>query len=126
MWSVVLHEYVLRTMVGDRQVMCEQLHRLLQLSVHPAVSLQVVPASAGAHAGMAGGSMLLEFDDHPAVVYREDPHAAEFVAVRDAVEQTRVAMMSLRRQALNTLDSRALIRDLAVELYAGEVEFACC
>lgn len=117
MWSVVLHEWVLRTAVGGHQVMAEQLHRLLRLSVHPAVSLRVLPASVGEHASMAGAFMVLDFGELPALVYREDADSGVFLEAYRAVDQARGSMAKLRRAALDAVASRALIRQLAVELY---------
>lgn len=117
MWEVVLHESVLRTPVGSRKVMSEQLHRLLQWAVHPGVILRVVPASAGAHAGMAGGFTVLEFADLPTLVYREDDDGGVFLDTARIVKRTHLTIRRLRQMALDTMATRAMIRELAVELY---------
>lgn len=119
MWSVLLHEWALRTPVGGPAVMAEQVHHLLRLSVQPAVDLRVVPVGVGRHAGMAGGATLLEFAQLPALVYREDATCGVLTDQRDDVQQARQMAGSLRRPALDAVESRSLLRRLAVE-WSGE------
>jgi transcriptional regulator with XRE-family HTH domain len=53
-YSVVIDEAVLRRTVGGRQVMHAQIEQLIDAAALPSVTLQVLPFSAGAHAGMDG------------------------------------------------------------------------
>jgi hypothetical protein len=48
----VLDESVLHRLIGSAQVMHDQLTSLAELSVRPYISIEVVPASAGANAGL--------------------------------------------------------------------------
>ncbi|AXG79645.1 DUF5753 domain-containing protein [Streptomyces paludis] len=59
--SAVLHESVLRQHIGGRDVMKQQLSRLLDVAKQPNVTLQVVPYSAGAHPAMTNGFSILSF-----------------------------------------------------------------
>jgi hypothetical protein len=59
-WAII-DESILKRVVGDRQVMEQQLRRLAELSVDPNVTLQILPFGAGAHAGMEGPFMIMEF-----------------------------------------------------------------
>lgn len=70
---VVLDEAALRRQVGGPKVMSGQLQRLSQLAQSGAVTLQVVPFEAGAHAGMEGTFTVLQFAGTPMpdVVYIE-------------------------------------------------------
>lgn len=71
---------------------------------------------------MAGGGFTtLEFNGLPTVVYREDPHEGVFTETPNTVTQARAALTSLRRQALDTQDSRVLIQDLAREYDPGQL-----
>jgi hypothetical protein len=69
-WSVV-NEAVVRRVVGGPAIMRPQLVKLAQVSEQPNVTLQVLPFSAGAHAGMDGAFMILGFPEptDPEVVY---------------------------------------------------------
>ena len=58
---VVVDEAVLRRPVGGVDVMRRQLRRLIEVSEQPAITLQVLPFSVGAHRGIDGAFSILEF-----------------------------------------------------------------
>ncbi|MEJ7703887.1 MAG: helix-turn-helix transcriptional regulator [Geodermatophilaceae bacterium] len=60
-FTFYLHEAVLRLPIGGTTVMSDQLHHLLRMSVRAYVTLRVLPASLGAHAGLSGPFTLMEF-----------------------------------------------------------------
>jgi hypothetical protein len=41
------------------------------MSCRPAVTIQIVPAEVGKHAGLLGGFFVGSFDDTPVIVYAE-------------------------------------------------------
>ena len=53
---IVLDEATLHRPVGGPAVMREQLQRLIDVSALPKITLQVLPSSAGPHAGLDGDS----------------------------------------------------------------------
>ncbi len=55
-----LHEFVLRLPVGGPAVMADQLRHLQRMSVLPHLTLRVMPAASGAHAGTAAMPLLLK------------------------------------------------------------------
>jgi transcriptional regulator with XRE-family HTH domain len=59
-WAVV-SEAVIRRVVSGEPVMRAQLSRLVEASRQPNITLQVLPFSVGAHAGMDGAFMILGF-----------------------------------------------------------------
>jgi hypothetical protein len=70
--NAVLDEAVLRREVGGPKVMAGQLHRLIEASALPNVTLRVIPFGAGAHPAMDNLFTLIEFaDSTPSVVYVE-------------------------------------------------------
>jgi transcriptional regulator with XRE-family HTH domain len=71
-YVVVLDEPVVRRVVGDRQVMREQLQRLIEASELPTVTLHLLPFSMGAHAAMDGEFTIFSYLKNPDVVY-DDP-----------------------------------------------------
>lgn len=73
-WAV-LDESVLRKAVGSPEIMAEQLLQLAEIAQWPNISIQILPDSIGAHAGMGGPFTLLWMSEHigAAVVYRETP-----------------------------------------------------
>jgi len=60
---VVLDEAVLSRPVGGDAVMRDQLAKLIETARLPNVSLQILPFAAGAHAGMDGSFVILEFEE---------------------------------------------------------------
>jgi Domain of unknown function (DUF5753)/Helix-turn-helix domain len=99
-WAV-LDEAALRRPAGGTPVMRGQVRRLLEVAEMPAVTLQVLPFSAGAHD--AGGTfMILRFAelDVPDVVYVEQLTGATYVDKPDAVDGHRDVMNRLASAAL--------------------------
>ncbi|GIH14614.1 transcriptional regulator [Rugosimonospora africana] len=60
LWAI-LDEDVLRRPVGGPDVLRRQLLRLIQASEQSMVTIQILPFSVGAHPGLAGSFMVLEF-----------------------------------------------------------------
>ncbi|MEU3356211.1 helix-turn-helix transcriptional regulator [Streptomyces sp. NPDC037389] len=83
----VIDEAVIHRWIGGPGVMRGQLNRLKEMAARPGITIQVVPFSAGAHSGLQGPFVLLEFDgdiDH--ILYQEQ-YAGESV-FSDAPEAT--------------------------------------
>ncbi|MGH3765718.1 MAG: helix-turn-helix domain-containing protein [Pseudonocardiaceae bacterium] len=59
----ILDEAALRRHVGPGHVMRRQLERLKDLTAESHISIQIIPFARGAHPGMAGNFILLEFTD---------------------------------------------------------------
>ncbi|WP_309505434.1 DUF5753 domain-containing protein [Streptomyces phytophilus] len=67
---VILHESVLRTVVGSRAIMVEQLEHLLTMAASPHICLQVLPFTAGTPASGLSFILLAQADG-AAVLYSE-------------------------------------------------------
>lgn len=63
----------MRRRVGGPEVMAAQLAALTDASQHPALTLQVLPFTAGANAGMEGEFVILTFPgaEDPPIAYAE-------------------------------------------------------
>ena len=61
-WAV-LDEGALRRVIGSRDIMRAQLLHLIEMCDHPAVTLQILPFSAGAHRAMGGPFTLLRYTE---------------------------------------------------------------
>lgn len=59
----ILDEAVIRRQVGGPGVMSRQLERIRELGTKKQINVQIVPFSAGAHYGMGGPFVVLEFND---------------------------------------------------------------
>ena len=119
--GVVLGEGALRQAVGGADVLAGQIGHLAKLSGDfPAVTIQVLPFSAGAHAAAGGGSLaILRFPDAPSlgVVYLEALSGGVYLESQEEVARYIRAFALLRAAALSPAESARLLRTLAG--YAG-------
>ncbi|MFD0022159.1 helix-turn-helix domain-containing protein [Streptomyces sp. NPDC058382] len=116
LWAVI-DESALRRLVGGRQVMIEQLERLVELSHLPHVTVQVLPFDMGAHPGINGQYAILEFPDaaDSSVVYIEGVTSDLYLEKANDVQRYSVMYEHLRAQALNVEQTRDFIDRIAKE-----------
>lgn len=111
----MIDESALRRLVGDKQVMIEQLERLVELSHLPHVTVQVLPFDMGAHPGINGQYAILEFPDaaDSSVVYIEGVTSDLYLEKANDVQLYSVMYEHLRAQALNVEQTRIFIDEIA-------------
>ncbi|TXS36425.1 helix-turn-helix domain-containing protein [Streptomyces sp. OR43] len=116
LWAVI-DESALRRLVGGKQVMIEQLERLVELSHLPHVTVQVLPFDMGAHPGINGQYAILEFPDaaDSSVVYIEGVTSDLYLEKANDVQRYSVMYEHLRAQALNVEQTRDFIDRIAKE-----------
>ncbi|MGH3929288.1 MAG: helix-turn-helix domain-containing protein [Pseudonocardiaceae bacterium] len=112
----VVDESALRRPVGAPGVMYRQLQHLLAVADRPHVTLRVVPLAAGAHAGLRGPFMILEFADEPALVYLENHSTVLFLEEETDLASYRVALGTILQAALAPAATAELISQIAAEL----------
>ena len=115
--SVILGEGALHQVVGGAEVLAGQISHLARLGEEsPAITLQVLPFSAGAHIGAGSGSLaILRFPDAPSlgVVYLEALSGGVYLESQPDVARYIRAFALLRAAALSADDSARLLRSLA-------------
>jgi hypothetical protein len=111
----VIDEAALHRVVGNKRIHAAQLHRLIQAAELDAVSLQVLPASIGAHAAMTSPFTILRFETigEPDIAYVEHTFGSLIIEKNAEVQRARLLFDQLRSDALSPEDSIALIRQLA-------------
>jgi transcriptional regulator with XRE-family HTH domain len=114
LWAVV-DEAALRRQVGGARIMHEQLTTLLAAIKAPHVTVQVIPYAAGAHAGMQGSFVLMDFPNpaDPALVYIDSMAGDLFLEAEADVRRYSLIFDNLRAVALSPADSAGLITTLA-------------
>jgi len=114
LWAVI-DEAVIRRIVGDLEVMREQLRHLIDSAEQGKTTLQVVPFSAGAHAGTTGPFIILDFPEptDPAVVYVETLAGDLYLEERADVDRYTLAFDRLLAAALHPDDSVRLVQEAA-------------
>lgn len=99
-----------------REVMSEQVHHLLRMTVRPYVDIRVIPGAVGIHAGFAGPFVLLEFREIKPVVHVENATSSLFVEQRESVRAYEAILRALAGVALDREQSRDWISHLASQL----------
>ena len=120
LWAIV-DEAVLRREVGGPQVMAEQLRHVSDMARQPHITLQVLPYSVGAHAGMHGAFVVMDFPDpaDPELVYIENMASALFLEKKADIRRYAETFDRLRAAALNPADSQQLVTRLTDESVRG-------
>jgi transcriptional regulator with XRE-family HTH domain len=115
---LILDEAVIRRPVGGPGVMREQLARLAGASRMPGVTLQVLPFSSGAHAGLRGSFSILAFPERtdPDVAYVESVAGIIYLEKDKDVRSCAEAFDRLRATALPPAASAELIADVMQDL----------
>ncbi len=124
--DVILHESVLRRVVGGARVMGAQLRHLADMSTRANISLSILPFTAGAPLGIAAGPFtVLDFGAdgkgralEPPVVYAQGLSGDLYLEKRSDVRRYDLAHECLRRHALDIQTSRHLLRQIAKEYAA--------
>lgn len=106
---LLLNWTALEQPVGGREVMREQLARLLDLSEVPNVALRVVPKSVGAHIGLDGPFMTLTVGDRD-LGFAEAPIGGRLVLDPGDVRNLGIRYDRIGADALSRDETRTLIR----------------
>jgi transcriptional regulator with XRE-family HTH domain len=115
---MVLDEAAVRRRIGGRRVARAQIARLLELTDHPALTLQVTPFSAGSHAADGGAFTILRFPDPDLadLVYIERLTSASYLDKREEVDEYFMAMDQLGLDSATPDNTIELLRGIAQDL----------
>jgi transcriptional regulator with XRE-family HTH domain len=115
-WSV-MDEAALRRPVGGREVMREQLSRLIEVAGLPRVTVQVMPFRRGGHAGAGGSFTVLRFGqpDLPDVAYTEQLTSALYLERRADVDHYMEVMNRLSAEALTPAGTIRFLKEIIRE-----------
>ncbi|MEU3655775.1 helix-turn-helix transcriptional regulator [Streptomyces sp. NPDC032161] len=117
LWAV-MGEGALRQLVGGRDVMREQLGRLLDVSRLPNVKLQVVPSLAGAHPGMTSAFTIVSFAEPGAldVVHMDTTSTTLWLESDTDADRHGILFDRVSRLALAQRNTVGLIEGILKEL----------
>lgn len=113
---VILHEFALRLPVGSEAVLREQLDHIASVARSRRALVQVLPATAGAHALMEGQLYMMTFADAPALAYAEGVMTGSLLDDPAVVGKCRTAYDLVRAAAMSPRESLAFIEHLAEEI----------
>jgi transcriptional regulator with XRE-family HTH domain len=116
LWSIV-DEAALRRQVGKTAVMRAQLRRLIEACELPNVTFQVIPFDAGAHPGMVGSFIVLQFIEEaiPDVIYVETMAGELFLEQESDIRRYKLVFEHLRAVSVSPDASRSLLASLVAE-----------
>ncbi|MEV0049226.1 helix-turn-helix transcriptional regulator [Saccharopolyspora shandongensis] len=83
---VLVEEDALNRPFGDAGALARQLRHLEDIATRPNITLQLLPAEAGLHAGLHGAFVVLEYDDEPSLVWLENQLASVFLEEDEQIE----------------------------------------
>lgn len=113
-----IHEFALQLPVGSAEVMSDQLHSLLRDGVRPNISIRLIPAVLGAHAGSAGSFKMMEFGDFNTVTYLDSETSCLFLETPAETAAYTKILAALDSTALDERESKQLIATVAIDLYS--------
>ncbi|WP_353944281.1 helix-turn-helix transcriptional regulator [Streptomyces sp. HUAS MG91] len=116
MFSFVMFEAALRSQVGGREVMQQQLQHLLSVGELRNVLIQVLPFGRAYGVALNGPIALLETADHERYAYVEGQETSALYAEADKVSQLTRTHDMIRMHALSPEDSAGFIRKVAQAL----------
>ncbi|MFS0697416.1 helix-turn-helix domain-containing protein [Streptomyces nitrosporeus] len=114
--SFIISEAILRDRLGGDEVYAETLRHLIACADLPGITLQVMPLGRHTHAALSGPFILLETPDFQHIGYTETQRGSQLVADPDEVSILAQKYAMLRTQALNTEDTKGLLKQLLGEL----------
>lgn len=108
-----LQEHALRTVMGDSQVMSEQILHLVLAASGQKCSIRVVLDSAGPFGAWGGSFRVMNYSDHSPLAYPEGLVAGMFLEKPEDVARYRHFLARLGNAALDRGQSRSWLAKLA-------------
>jgi transcriptional regulator with XRE-family HTH domain len=112
----LIAEGALRQVIGDTQVMLEQLHHLLTMAERPNIELRVVPYASGWHPALEGAFTVIEPGDGEPVIHLENRRSGLFLHRPVDVRLYREAAEWERRVAMTQQESTGFITALVNQM----------
>lgn len=114
---IVLDEGTVRREVGGREVMSGQVRHLIDMAQRPNIEIQVLPFTAGAHAGGTVPFVLLSFNGGStagSVVYLEARGDGFYVEQEEEIMRYRLVFSRTQGSAMSVEDTTTFLETLVV------------
>jgi transcriptional regulator with XRE-family HTH domain len=111
--DVVLHEAALHQRVGGVDAMRGQLGYLLEATYRPRITIRIVPAETGAHAGMSGPFVIMDYAELPSLVHLKNTVGSLYLEDESDVKSYKSAFKDLLAVAIPPDRSQDLISKIA-------------
>lgn len=116
MYWAVIHEGVLRHVIGSPEIMRGQLDRLADAADTPDIIIQVLPFAASDHPGTDGPILVFDFAGAPSSGYTECNGGGMIIEQPDQVSGLVTSMSLIRAAALSPRESRNCIAKIRDEI----------
>jgi transcriptional regulator with XRE-family HTH domain len=112
-FDVVLDEAALHRLIGGRQVMADQLAKILAMSALPNLKVQILPFELGAHPAMESNFTILQLPDPASgVVFAEGMIGSTYLDRPEDLKRYHDVFSKLQSIALSPKDTNDLIAKL--------------
>lgn len=108
----VMGEGVLYQVIGDRNIMIEQLRHLLEMARHAKVDLRIVPYNSGWHPALEGPFMIIKSDKFSPVVMLENRKSGLLLHEEDDVRAYDLAANRLVQVSTSPSGSAEIINNV--------------
>jgi transcriptional regulator with XRE-family HTH domain len=112
----ILTELGLRQPIGGAKTMSRQIRHLVDLAERPNITINIVPATVVAHAGLTGQFVILDFTTDPSIVHVEERTTGLFLDDSAKVARYKLTLDTLTNVALDPKASMRLLRSIAADL----------
>ncbi|WP_344972246.1 helix-turn-helix domain-containing protein [Salinactinospora qingdaonensis] len=112
LWAII-DEGAIRRQVGSPEVMRGQLQHLIEMSCRPNIDIQILRFEEGAHAGVAGQFLILDFSGLDQVVYIEAEQDGFYLESSDQTSRYTLIFDKVQAAAGSTERSVAFLQALA-------------
>lgn len=118
-----IHEFALEFQVSNREEQVAQLQHLMRMATWKRIRILILPAAAGAHAGMAGPFTLLKFAKYQPLVWITTENSSLFAEEEHAVQGHEAVVEALNEISLDEDQSMKWMARRCVRLQeAAETE----
>ncbi|MFJ5987846.1 helix-turn-helix domain-containing protein [Lentzea sp. NPDC092896] len=107
-----IHEQALRLPVGGTEVMEDQYLHILAMAQRDYITVRVVPIAIGAHAGVSGSFLQLDYEKLEPVVFLEGKNSGLFLEDVKSLAIYASVLKVLDAQAMDPEQSRLLINSM--------------
>jgi hypothetical protein len=114
------HEFALELQVGGREEHIAQLQHLIRMANWKKIRILIVPATAGAHAGMTGPFTQLTFPKYQPLIWTMTENSSLFVEEKHAVEGYEAVVQALNEISLDQDQSLKWISRRCVRLQESD------
>jgi hypothetical protein len=114
--DVIIDESVLRRVMGDPELMREQLGSLLETMAGSRADIRILPLSGQEHAIPNGTFTVLEFADSPSIVYIDTAGGGVFEEGHSVTSIYQTIFSDLQRSALSVEETTRYLRNLIGDL----------